>query len=202
MGLKPQQASLGAPRAPLGEVAPLRQKHASSNGAPPDRVVPLKAGSVSPPEARDLGLGRPAQPPSGLPPPAAALPAASQPSQLQTTSAASGSIRKATHVVVNGKQYLRSALLGKGGSSRVYRITDREHNVFALKKVELGRGDLETYTSFCNEIELLKRLRGHDRIIQLVDSEVNEAKRTLIMVRGLVLLLSLTNAKLEDRSWK
>lgn len=201
-------ASLGVPRAPLGDVPSFRQKHAS-NGAPPDRVVPLKAGSLSPPEARDVGLGRPPPQlgsglPSAAPSSSSARAAGLQPPALSaappqsSTSAASGSIRKATHVVVNGKQYLRSALLGKGGSSRVYRITDREHNVFALKKVELGRGDLETYTSFCNEIELLKRLRGHDRIIQLVDSEVNEAKRTLIMVSHTHFCYSNESALIHD----
>lgn len=199
---KPQPLSGSGARAPLGDVPALQQKQ-SFTAAPHDRVVPLKAGSVSPPDYAKEALPPQAQqqqyqqhashrsadglrqaPAGPLPaPPQAALPQQmQQQQQSSSTSAATQSIRKATHVTVNGKQYLRSALLGKGGSSRVYRVTDRDHNVFALKKVELGKGDLETYTSFCNEIELLKRLRGHDRIIQLVDSEVNEAKRTLIMV--------------------
>lgn len=92
-------------------------------------------------------------------------------------------------------------LLGRGGSSKVFRVRDAEHNVYALKKVDLGRGaDGETYQSFLNEIELLERLRGHDRIIQLVSSEVNEPRRSLIMVMeiGEIDL----NALLQERSGK
>jgi serine/threonine protein kinase len=74
-------------------------------------------------------------------------------------------------------------LLGRGGSSKVFRVSDKDYNVFALKKVDLGKGaDSETYQSFLNEISLLERLKGHDRIIQLVASEVNEWKKSLSMV--------------------
>jgi serine/threonine-protein kinase TTK/MPS1 len=74
-------------------------------------------------------------------------------------------------------------LLGRGGSSKVFRVCDKDHIVYALKKIDLGRGaDAETYQAFLNEISLLEALRGHDRIIQLVAHEVNEAKRSLIMV--------------------
>lgn len=189
-----------APRAPLLEL-PARQHQVSAT----DRVVPLRAHSPSPPEQNQFNV-LPDQPPGPSQPlhpaPLAPLPAppASQPQQQQQQQQQAPA-RKATHMTVNGKQYLRSALLGKGGSSRVYRVTDRDHSVFALKRVELGKGDLETYNSFCNEIELLKRLRGHDRIIQLVDAEVNEAKRTLIMV-SLIQLRRVKVADGLDRFWR
>lgn len=44
--------------------------------------------------------------------------------------------------------------------------------MYALKRVQLDRADYETYQSYTNEIELLKRLRGHDRIIQLIDHQI------------------------------
>lgn len=44
--------------------------------------------------------------------------------------------------------------------------------MYAIKRVALDRADFETYQSYTNEIELLKRLRGHDRIIQLVDHQI------------------------------
>lgn len=47
-----------------------------------------------------------------------------------------------------------------------------KRTILALKRVTLDRADNETYQSFINEIELLKRLRGHDRIIQLVDHQI------------------------------
>ena len=182
------------PRAPLVDLPPTRQTRSSNGPAPTDRVVPVKAGSLSPPDQHHF----PTHSDQPLaPPPTAPLPA---PPVVTAPAPPAAPVRKATHVWINGKEYLRSALLGKGGSSRVFRITDRDHNVFAMKRVELGKGDLETYTSFCNEIELLKRLRGHERIIQLVDAEVNEARRTLVMVRALHLLNVLELSISFDRS--
>lgn len=64
--------------------------------------------------------------------------------------------------------------------------------VFALKRVILDRADPETYQSYTNEIELLKRLRGHDRIIQLVDHQItfspNNRPKVLVMVSYLMCL--------------
>lgn len=78
-------------------------------------------------------------------------------------------------------------MLGKGGSSKVYSVLcPTKRTVFALKRVILDRADPETYQSYTNEIELLKRLRGHDRIIQLVDHQItfapNNRPKVLVMV--------------------
>lgn len=78
-------------------------------------------------------------------------------------------------------------MLGKGGSSKVYSVLcPTKRTIFALKRVTLDRADHETYQSYTNEIELLKRLRGHDRIIQLVDYQItfsaNNRPKTLVMV--------------------
>lgn len=154
---RPPRAAHSQRREPLVD---LGARLANVSLSTKDIAVPLKAASQSPPDA-----------------PLPAVPA--QPASVPTTQAP---VKKAQTVTVNGQTYLRSALLGKGGSSRVYRITGREHQLYALKCVQLGKGDLETYQSFCNEIELLRRLNGHDRVIQLIDAEVNEAKRTLLMV--------------------
>jgi serine/threonine protein kinase len=84
---------------------------------------------------------------------------------------------------VNGIAYHRAGLLGKGGSSRVYRVLDASNNLFAIKRVDIGRNDAETRASFLNEIQLLEKLKGKPQIIRLIDSEMNEAKKTLMMVR-------------------
>lgn len=42
----------------------------------------------------------------------------------------------------------------------------------ALKRVALERCDQETITNYMNEVALLNRLRGHDRIIQLMECQV------------------------------
>lgn len=89
---------------------------------------------------------------------------------------------------MNGIAYERIGVLGKGGSSRVYSVLcPNKRVVYALKRVALDRADAETYQSYTNEIELLKRLRGHDRIIQLVDDQItigsNGRPKLLLMVR-------------------
>ncbi|WOO83461.1 Serine/threonine-protein kinase mph1 [Vanrija pseudolonga] len=89
--------------------------------------------------------------------------------------------------VVNHAPYERLGLLGKGGSSKVYSVLcPTKRAVFALKRVSLEHADPETYQSYTNEIELLRRLRGHDRIIQLIDHQITFSEgnrpRTLLMV--------------------
>ncbi|KAK1922453.1 kinase-like domain-containing protein [Papiliotrema laurentii] len=75
--------------------------------------------------------------------------------------------------VVNGAPYERIGILGKGGSSRVYSVMcPTKRTIYALKRVALDKADEETYQSYTNEIELLKRLRGHDRVIQLIDHQI------------------------------
>lgn len=83
---------------------------------------------------------------------------------------------------VNGKPYARAGILGKGGSSRVYRVLDEKNNLFAIKKVDISKNDAESRASFINEIHLLEKLRGKGQIIRLVDSEINDTKKVLLMV--------------------
>ncbi|KAM0750134.1 kinase-like protein [Meredithblackwellia eburnea MCA 4105] len=89
---------------------------------------------------------------------------------------------KPTMLVVNGIRYNRIGLLGKGGSSRVYRVLDENNHLLAIKRVDISRNDAETRASFINEINLLQNLRGKAQIIQLVDSEMNDQKKQLLMV--------------------
>lgn len=77
---------------------------------------------------------------------------------------------------MNKRVYQRLDLLGKGGSSRVYRVMDQTSNeIYALKRVALDRTDPESMNGYMNEIALLKRLDGNHRIIRLIDSEVRRA---------------------------
>ncbi|EIW65883.1 hypothetical protein TREMEDRAFT_46112 [Tremella mesenterica DSM 1558] len=78
-----------------------------------------------------------------------------------------------TMVDAEGPTYERIGVLGKGGSSKVYSVLcPTKRIIYALKRVSLERADAETYHSYTNEIELLKRLRGHDRVIQLIDHQI------------------------------
>ncbi|GLB38489.1 putative protein kinase superfamily protein [Lyophyllum shimeji] len=77
------------------------------------------------------------------------------------------------HMVVNKKYYARLDQIGKGGSSRVYRVLSHPSmEIFAIKRVALDKTDTEAMSGYMNEIALLKRLEGNSRIIRLVDSEV------------------------------
>ncbi|KAL0580109.1 Serine/threonine kinase mps1 [Marasmius crinis-equi] len=80
--------------------------------------------------------------------------------------------QKGHHIVVNKKVYARLDMVGKGGSSRVYRVMDGDSNIFAIKRVSLENSDAETLQGYMNEIALLNRLAGNSKIIRLIDSEV------------------------------
>ncbi|KAJ3802528.1 other/TTK protein kinase [Lentinula aff. detonsa] len=73
---------------------------------------------------------------------------------------------------VNKKAYARLDMVGRGGSSRVFRVLTNASDLYAIKKVALDKTDSETLAGYMNEIALLKRLEGNSRIIRLVDSEV------------------------------
>lgn len=79
------------------------------------------------------------------------------------------------NLVVNKRIYARLDLVGKGGSSRVYRVMNAANEIYAIKRVNLDRSDQETMQGYMNEIALLKRLEGNERIIRLMDSEVKWA---------------------------
>lgn len=63
-------------------------------------------------------------------------------------------------------------MIGKGGSSRVFRVMNSANEIYAIKRVALDKTDDETLAGYMNEIALLKRLEGNSRIIRLLDSEV------------------------------
>jgi serine/threonine-protein kinase TTK/MPS1 len=81
-------------------------------------------------------------------------------------------------------------MIGKGGSSRVYKVLSNNNQMFAVKRVSLDRTDQETMSGYMNEISLLKRLEGNHRIIRLIDSEVkagpdgSKGHLTLVMELG------------------
>ncbi|BGP31660.1 Serine/threonine kinase mps1 [Rhodotorula toruloides] len=84
---------------------------------------------------------------------------------------------------VNGKAYNRAGILGRGGSSKVYRVITERNEVYALKKVDT-RNDSESRASFINEITLLRKLAGKPEIIQLIDSEIQGKYVIMVMEAG------------------
>lgn len=89
-------------------------------------------------------------------------------------------------VKVNGVPYSRLELIGKGGSSKVYKIMNMQGKILAMKKVKLDGADESMILSYMNEITLLNRLKGCDSIIKLYDSEIDNVNRyiTITMEYG------------------
>ncbi|KAK2593824.1 hypothetical protein QQS21_008482 [Conoideocrella luteorostrata] len=87
---------------------------------------------------------------------------------------------------VNGKCYTRLECLGRGGSAKVYRVTAENGKMFALKRVSLENADEGTIKGYRGEIDLLAKLKGVDRVVDLYDHEMNSEKQvlTLLMEMG------------------
>lgn len=94
---------------------------------------------------------------------------------------------EAVTLYLKGVRYTRLNVLGKGGSSCVYRVlSSSDSQLYAYKRVEV-KGSSEdneaVFDSYINEIELLKRLKGSSPyIIDLVDAEVNREEMYIAIV--------------------
>ncbi|KAK4218791.1 hypothetical protein QBC37DRAFT_368627 [Rhypophila decipiens] len=87
--------------------------------------------------------------------------------------------KRAVMLRVNNKTYTRIDCIGRGGSGKVYRVSAESGKMLALKRVSLENADENTVKGFKGEIDLLKRLHGIDRVIQLIDHELNYEKQIL-----------------------
>ncbi|OOG00149.1 hypothetical protein ASPCADRAFT_204033 [Aspergillus carbonarius ITEM 5010] len=92
---------------------------------------------------------------------------------------ASHSRKKRNQVSVNHKPFTRLDCIGRGGSSRVYRVMAENYKIFALKRVNLEDVDPITLAGYKGEIDLLKKLENLDRVVRLFDWELNQDKHTL-----------------------
>lgn len=87
---------------------------------------------------------------------------------------------------VNGKVYTRLDVLGRGGSAKVYRVTPENGTMLALKRVSLENIDDTIFRGYMGEIDLLEKLRNADRVINLIDHELNMEKKVLTLVSFLI----------------
>ena len=131
-----------------------------------------------------------------------------QPSNDQINQAPQQPSRKVVEnenmVIVRGIQYTKLECVGKGGSSKVYKVMAPNKKIFALKRIRLNGRDQEAATGFLDEITLLSRLRGKSNIIQLIDSEVHKRDGIIYMVLecgdiDLAKLLQRHEAALQER---
>ena len=88
-------------------------------------------------------------------------------------------------VVVNEHKYLKLGVLGKGGTTTVYRVLSAEGHLFAYKRIQV-HGSEENCIAQCrnysNEIDLLNKLKGSRHIINLLDHDVNFKKFSVSMI--------------------
>lgn len=85
---------------------------------------------------------------------------------------------------VNGIKYLKLAKIGKGTKSDVYKVVSDSGSFYALKEVKLSPRDHLLRKNYENEVEILQMMRGNDRIIHLIDSEITTKSVKLILELG------------------
>jgi hypothetical protein len=86
-----------------------------------------------------------------------------------------------TYFAMHDKVYMRSQLIGKGGSCKVFKILDDNGQVYALKKVKLRGQDPTVIAGYKNEIILLNKLRDNERIINLIDADQSDGNLLMVM---------------------
>jgi len=143
------------------------------------KLIINRAASSPPRQAlavRDLNTPRRAPPP---PPKMTIL-------ETATVAAGAASVKKSkkqARMTVNGKGFeVCGPFIGKGGSSRVYRVIAENGKIFALKRVKLESESPEAVRGFKGEIDLLKRLEKVDRVVRMYDWEINDEKQCLSVV--------------------
>ena len=95
------------------------------------------------------------------------------------TSTAGSSRKKKLHISINNMLFTRLDCIGRGGSSRVYRVMAENYKIFAMKRVNLEDADSTAIAGYRGEIDLLKKLESVDRVVRLFDYEINDEKGTL-----------------------
>ncbi|ADM11045.1 Mps1-like Thr/Tyr dual specificity protein kinase [Encephalitozoon intestinalis ATCC 50506] len=103
-------------------------------------------------------------------------------SEESSSSPRSGTIRAREKISVKGKDIEILKQIGKGGSSKVYKIL-LGNSVYALKRVELV-GDEKMLNSYINEINLLYKFKGAPEIVEIIDHEVNEDYLHILLEYG------------------
>ncbi|ORY62235.1 kinase-like domain-containing protein [Pseudomassariella vexata] len=135
------------------------------------------------------------------PPKMSILDAATSAAGAATTQQAS---KKRNYMKLNGKYYTRLDTLGRGGSAKVYRVAADNGKMFALKRVAIENADELAIRGYRGEIDLLKKLNGCDRVINLFDYEMNEEKQvlSLLMEMGELDLNTLFRLRLSPEAAK
>jgi serine/threonine-protein kinase TTK/MPS1 len=83
---------------------------------------------------------------------------------------------------VNNRLYLKLKLIGKGGTSKVYKVLSEDKVVYALKKSRLQNLMIENFHNCINEISILKSLKGKSGIIDLQDADISIKNAQMLII--------------------
>lgn len=101
-------------------------------------------------------------------------------------------------MVVNTKQYEKLELIGRGGSSKVYKCKNLENNkLYAIKRVSLDQFDGGAVNGFKGEINLLSKFKGEERVVKLIDSCFKDECLHLVMECGDIDLAHVLSSRLH-----
>lgn len=100
---------------------------------------------------------------------------------------------------INNQQYQRLELIGKGGSSKVYKVQTMAQptRTYAVKKVTFDDVDISVIQGFKGEINLLQQLRNESRVVRLIDFEVFDTSVYVVMECGEIDLAHMLSARLS-----
>ena len=106
-------------------------------------------------------------------------PAVSQPyyaAAVPSHGAPAGTFASGTKVQVGSHRVVVEKYLSEGGFAHVYvvRLSSPENGTAVLKRVAVP--DKETLANMRNEVETMKRLRGHKYIVMYIDSHASQLK--------------------------
>lgn len=102
-------------------------------------------------------------------------------------------------IYVNGQAYQRLELIGRGGSSKVYKVQSSNGKLYAIKRVSCDDDiDHMVLKGFKGEIDLLQRLNDEDRVVKLIDYEMRMSSIYVVMECGEIDLAHVLNARLSQ----
>lgn len=167
-----------------------RNRHQSSfvdvlEKSAPSMVIATSTNAQNSPERRPLAFRSQNTPRRQAPPPP-------KMSIVETATSAAGAAHstlasaRRNRLRVNGKVFTRLDIIGRGGSSKVYRVMSENSKIWALKRVSLDDADELTIRGFKGEIDLLQKLKHVERVIQLIDYEMNDEKGILSVVSATI----------------
>lgn len=133
--------------------------------------------------------------------PAPAVAPSAPPSTLTPSHSAPSEEHRKKTIIINGNQYEKLELLGRGGTSKVYKVKALSNNrLYAIKKVTFDQFDESCVKGFKGEIDLLIRLRNADRVVKLIDHAIGEGSIYLVMECGDIDLAHVLQNKLNMKN--